>query len=79
MWIWVLMLGLFIGGCSWAIATGIKSLNDLENERHDALMAKLDEVENILSKIEYGESGNYKNILDTYYMVKTIKNELKTT
>ena len=78
MWIWVLMLGLFIGGCAWVIATGIKSLNELEIERHDALMAKLGELEKILSKIEYGESGNYKNILDTYYMVQTIKNELNS-
>ena len=76
MWIWVLMLGLFIAVCSLIIATGIKSLNELEIERHDALMAKLDELEKILSKIEYGESGNYKNILDTYCMVKTIKDEL---
>ncbi len=78
MWIWILMLGLFIGACSWVIATGIKGLNELEIERHDALMAKLGELENILSKIEYGESSNYKNILDIYYNVQTIKNELNS-
>lgn len=48
--IWVLMLGLFISACTWVIATGIKALNELDNERHYALMAKLDELENILSK-----------------------------
>ena len=76
MWIWILMLGLFVGACTWVIIMLIKSLDKLENERHDALMAKLGELENMWSKIEYGVSGNYKNILDTYCMVKTIKDEL---
>lgn len=61
MWICILLLGLFISACTWVIATGIKALNELANERHYALIAKLDELEDILSKIEYGESGNYKN------------------
>lgn len=61
MWIWVLMLGLFISACALVIATLIKGLNELENERHYALMAKLGELENILRKIENVESGNYKN------------------
>lgn len=50
MWICILILGLFISACTWVIAIGIKSLNELDNERHDALMAKLGELENILSK-----------------------------
>lgn len=78
MWICVLMLDLFIGACTWVIAQEIKDLNELENERHDALMAKLGEFENKLSKIENGESSNHKNILDIFYMVQTIKNELNS-